>query len=107
MNTKVPAERFELGEDYLLPVRDLPVSVTSLIVGNKYLVDPSREEMSVGDTTLTITTDKDDNVVAMQKSGGYLLDEELFEELLDVSINCARKLREYHEGDIVFFFILI
>jgi len=94
MNTKVPAERFEVGEDFLLPVRDLPVSVTSLVVGNKYLVDPSRDEMSVGDTTLTITTDKEDNVVAMQKSGGYLLDEKLFDELLDVSINCARKLRE-------------
>ena len=94
MNTKVPAERFEVGEDFLLPVRDLPVSVTSLVVGNKYLVDPSRDEMSVGDTTLTITTDKEDNVVAMQKSGGYLLDEKLFDALLDVSINCTRKLRE-------------
>ncbi|WP_202319074.1 exosome complex protein Rrp42 [Archaeoglobus neptunius] len=94
LNTRVPAERFELGEDFLLPVRDLPVSVTSLIVNNRYLVDPCREEMSVGKNTLTISTDQDDNVVAMQKSGGYLLSEQLFDELLDVSIECAKKLRE-------------
>lgn len=94
LNAKVPAERFELGEDYLLPVRDLPVSVTSLIVNNRYLIDPCREEMSAGNGTLTISTDQDDNIVAMQKSGGYLLDEKLLDELLDVSIKCARKVRE-------------
>lgn len=94
MNTKVPAERFGLGENYMLPVRDLPVSVTSLVVGNKFLVDPSRDEMSVGDCTFTIATDKDDNIVAMQKSGGYLLSEEVFDQLIDVSIRCAKKLRE-------------
>ncbi len=94
LNTKVPAERFELGDDFMLPVRDLPVSVTSLIINNHYLVDPSRDEMSVGNYTLTITTDQDDNVVAIQKSGGYLLREDLFEEVLDVSVRNARKIRE-------------
>ncbi len=94
LTTRVPAERFELGDDYMLPVRDLPVSVTSLIVNNRYLVDPCRDEMSVGNYTITITTDQDDNVVAMQKSGGYLMKEELFEEVLEVSIKNARKIRE-------------
>jgi exosome complex component RRP42 len=94
LNTKVPAERFDLGEDYLLPVRDLPISVTSLIVNNRFLVDPSRDEMSVGDNTMTISTDQDDNVVAMQKSGSYLLNEDLFEQILDTSIEKAREIRE-------------
>ncbi len=93
LNTTVPAERFELGENYPLPVRDLPVSVTSLIVNNRYLVDPCKEEMSIGDNTITITTDQDDNVVAMQKSGGYLLSEKLFEDVLETSIRCAQKVR--------------
>lgn len=94
LNTKVPAERFEVGEDYLLPVRNLPVSVTSLIANNRYLVDPRKEEMSVGKNTLTISTDQNDNIVAIQKSGGYLLKEDLFDEVLEVSIRCAGKLRE-------------
>lgn len=94
LNTKVPAERFEVGEDYLLPVRNLPVSVTSLIANNRYLVDPRKEEMSVGKNTLTISTDQNDNIVAIQKSGGYMLKEDLFDEVLEVSIRCAGKLRE-------------
>ncbi len=49
--------------------------------------------MSVGDNTITITTDQDDNVVAMQKSGGYLLSEKLFEDVLETSIRCAQKVR--------------
>ncbi len=95
MNTTVPAERFELGEDYKLPVQNVPISVTSLIIGDRYLVDPCRDEMSVGEYTITITADQNDNIVAIQKSGGYLLSESLFEELLDVSINNARKIREF------------
>lgn len=94
LNTKVPASKFELGDDYLLPVRDLPVSVTSLVVNDKFLVDPCRDEISVGNSTLTITTDQDDNIVAIQKSGSYLLSEELFDEIVDTSITKARELRE-------------
>ncbi len=94
LNAKVPASRFELGDDFPLPVRDIPVSVTSLIVGNRYLVDPTKDELSVGDNTITITTDQSDNVVAIQKSGGYLLSEKVFDELLEVSARNARKIRE-------------
>lgn len=95
LTTTVPAESFEVGDNYPLPVRDLPVSVTSLIVDNTFLVDPSRDEISVGNKFLTITTDQDDNVVAMQKSGSYLLKEDNFFEILDVSISKAKEIREY------------
>jgi len=94
LNTTVPAERFEVGEDFPLPVRDLPVAVTSLIVNNNILVDPCRDEVSVGENFMTITTDQDDNIVAMQKSGSYLLSEEKFYELIDISIAKAREIRE-------------
>ncbi|MEM0202607.1 MAG: exosome complex protein Rrp42 [Archaeoglobaceae archaeon] len=94
MNTKVPASRFGVGEDFDLPVNDVPVSVTSLIVGDKFLIDPSRDEMSVGERTITISVNKNDEVVAIQKSGDYLLSEALFEELLDKSIVAGRKIRE-------------
>ena len=94
LNTTVPAERFDLGDDFPLPVRNLPVAVTSLIVGDKYLIDPTRDEMSVGQRLLTITSDKDDNIVAMQKSGSYLLSEQKFYELIDVSVEKAREVRE-------------
>lgn len=94
LNTKVPASRFGLGDDFKLPIKDIPVSVTSLIVENKYLVDPSKDEMSVGENLLTITTNKSDEIVAIQKSGGYMINEELFYEVLGISTVCAKKIRE-------------
>jgi exosome complex component RRP42 len=94
LNTTVPAERFGLGDDFPLPVRNLPVAITSLIVNDLYLVDPCRDEMSVGNKLITITSDKNDNIVAMQKSGSYLLKEEKFYELIDVSVRKAKEVRE-------------
>lgn len=94
MSTKVPASRFGLGEDFDLPVNDFPVSVTSLIVGNRFLVDPSRDELSVGNTTLTVTVDRNDSIVAMQKSGDYLLSENLLDQIIDASISASKKMRE-------------
>jgi exosome complex component RRP42 len=94
LNTTVPAERFGLGDDFPLPVRNLPVAITSLIVGERYLIDPTRDEMSVGHKLITITSDKNDNIVAMQKSGSYLLSEQKFYELIDVSVEKAKEVRE-------------
>ncbi|MFP3909466.1 MAG: exosome complex protein Rrp42 [Halobacteriota archaeon] len=94
LTTIVPAERFGVGEDYPLPVRDLPVSVTSLVVNDTVLVDPSRDEISVGSQLITITSDQDDNVVAIQKSGSYPLTEEKFYELIETSLKKAKENRE-------------
>ena len=94
LNTRVPAERFGVGEDFPLPVRNLPVAVTSMIIEDKILVDPSKDEKSVSNSFITITTDVDDNIVSIQKSGSYLLKEEKFYEVLDISIEKAREIRE-------------
>jgi len=93
LTATVPAEQFGVGDDFPLPVRDLPVSVTSLVVGDKALVDPSRDEISVGEYFMTITTDQEDNIVAMQKSGAYTFSEEKFYELINVSVTKAREIR--------------
>lgn len=94
LNTTVPAERFELGDNFPLPVRDLPVAVTSLVFEDKILVDPCRDELSIGKNTITITTDQNDNIVSIQKSGPFLLSEKMFDELIDLSIVKAREVRE-------------
>lgn len=93
LNTTVPAERFEVGDDFPLPVRNLPIAITSLVYEDKILVDPCRDELSIGKNTITITTDQDDNIVSIQKSGPFLLREDVFDELLDVSIKKAREVR--------------
>jgi len=94
MNTTVPAERFELGENYPLPVQDYPIAITSLVFEDKILVDPCMDELSIGKNTITITTDKNDNIVSIQKSGPFLLREDVFDQLLEISIRKAREVRE-------------
>ncbi len=94
LNTTVPAERFEVGEDFPLPVRDLPIAITSLVFDDKILVDPCLDELSIGKNTITITTDQSDNIVSIQKSGPFLLSEGVFDRLIDLSIEKAREVRE-------------
>ncbi len=94
LNTNVPAERFEVGEDFPLPVRDLPVAITSLVFEDKILVDPCLDELSIGKNTITITTDQNDNIVSIQKSGPFLLSENTFDRLIDISIEKAKEVRE-------------
>ncbi len=93
MNTTVPAERFEVGEDFPLAVKDLPVAITSLVFEDKILVDPCLDELSIGKNTITITTDQNDNIVSIQKSGPFLLKEEVFDRLIDLSIEKAKEVR--------------
>ncbi len=94
LNTTVPAERFEVGDDFPLPIRDLPVAVTSQIIEDKIIVDPCKDEENASGNFITITTDSEDNIVAIQKSGSYLLNEEKFYEIIDLSIRKAREIRE-------------
>jgi len=94
LNTTVPAERFEVGDNFPLPVRDLPVAITSLVFEDKILVDPCRDELSIGRNTITITTDQNDNIVSIQKSGPFLLSEKTFDRLIDISIAKAREVRK-------------
>ncbi len=93
LDTKVPAERFELGDDFPLPVRDLPIAITSLVVEDKILVDPCRDELSVGRNVITVTTDQEDNIVSIQKGGPFLLSEEKLDEIIELSIRKARDVR--------------
>ncbi len=94
LNTTVPAERFEVGDDFPLPIRDLPVAVTSQIIEDCVIVDPCKDEENASGNFITITTDSEDNIVAIQKSGSYLLDEEKFYEIIDLSIRKAGEIRE-------------
>lgn len=76
-NTVVPASRFELGADYPLPVVHLPVSCTAVKIGSSILFDPGLDEDRVADARLTVATDENGDIRAMQKglSGTLTYDE--------------------------------
>ena len=75
----VPAARAGKGEDYPLPVLHQPVSITSVKVDGKILVDPTHDEERVAEARLTVATLETGNLCAMQKGldGAFTQDEVL------------------------------
>jgi len=77
-----------------LPMLNYPVPVTSVKVGNSIVVDPCLEEEQVMSCRLTVTTDKNDNVCAMQKGGLGVFTPEEIKQTVSSSIQKSRDLRE-------------
>jgi exosome complex component RRP42 len=73
----VPAKRLGTGEDFPMPVTESPISCTFVKVGGHVMLDPTLREESVADARLTVTTDSNGDVRAMQKglSGAYTFGE--------------------------------
>ena len=94
MTTRVPAERFELGEDYPLPVREPPISCTSVKFNGVVVMDPSLDEEDIAESRLTVATDKNGDIRAMQKglTGSFTVDE--IKKVIKDSIDNGKKLRE-------------
>lgn len=93
-NTMVPAERFELGEDFPLPMRDPPISCTAAKFNDVVVFDPLLDEEEIAEARLTVATDINGDIRAMQKglSGSFTVDE--IKKIIKVSIINGRELRE-------------
>jgi len=73
---KVPASKIG-KEDYPLPLEHWPISVTSAKIGGNVVVDPNLDEERIADARITVTTDENGDIRAMQKGlkGSFNLDE--------------------------------
>jgi exosome complex component RRP42 len=93
-NTKVPATRHELGEDYPLPMRDPPISCTAIKFDDVIVFDPSLDEEDIADARLTIATDTEGHIRAMQKglSGSFSVDE--IKRVIRESLDNGKALRK-------------
>lgn len=94
LNTKVPASRHELGEDYPLPMRDPPISCTAIKFDDVIVFDPSLDEEDIADARLTIATDHDGNIRAMQKGLGGSFSVEEIKKVIRESLDNGKKLRK-------------
>ena len=76
------------------PISTLPVSVTMAKIDNYIIVDPNLDEWSIMDARITITTNSDGNVVALQKGGmdGFTQDELV--KCAEISVKAGSKIRE-------------
>ena len=94
LTTKVPAERFELGDDYPLPLKEPPISCTSVKYSGVVVMDPSLDEEEIAEARLTVATDKNGDIRAMQKglNGSFSTDE--IKKVIKASLDNGRKIQE-------------
>ena len=101
LSTKIP--KWEMQDDKPVkienqesdaPITTIPVSVTMGRIGEHILVDPNGDEWSCLDARITITTNSDGNICALQKGGK---DGFTFEQLTkcgEISASVGAKIRE-------------
>jgi len=89
----VPASRFELGEDFPMPVNGTPVMVTMAKVGSHLLVDPNLDEEGIAEGRISICLDENNHIRAMQKGlvGAFTREEVM--KALDLAKGVAPKVR--------------
>jgi len=90
---KVPAERFELGEDYPLPLKEPPISCTSVKFNNVVVIDPALDEEEIADARLTVATDTNGDLRAMQKGLNGSFTREEIQKIIKASIDNGREIR--------------
>jgi exosome complex component RRP42 len=82
------------NEKIPLPVNNHPVPITSVKIDGSIVLDPCLEEEQVMSCRLTVTTDKDDNVCAMQKGGLGVFTPEEIKQVISTAISKSKDLRE-------------
>ncbi|MGC8584969.1 MAG: exosome complex protein Rrp42 [Thermoplasmata archaeon] len=88
LNTKVPAKRNDLGEDFNLPINHISVANTFVKIGDNIVVDPNLDEENIATARITVSTTEDGKVHAIQKGleGSFT-----YEEILN-TIDSAKRI---------------
>ena len=82
------------GEETPVPIATIPVSVTMAKIGNHIIVDPNGDEWASMDSRITITTDSDGNICALQKGGSDGFSQDDINRCGEISIHVGVKIRE-------------
>ncbi len=93
-NATVPAERFEVGEDYSLPVSKTPIMCSYHKVGARFVYDACAREELGGDERIHITLGDDDNVHSLQKGLKGIFSAEEFVEIMTNAQTRTKELRK-------------
>ncbi|NMX21332.1 RNA-binding protein [ANME-1 cluster archaeon GoMg4] len=99
LHTRIPNERYGLTGEDPLSIRDTPVAVTMVKIGENILVDPNLHEENAATSKLTVISNADGTVSGMQKSGKEGLKEEEIVEMVEIGIEKAGEIREKYLGD--------
>ena len=79
------------------PIKTIPVSVTMARIGDFVIVDPTKEEQACMDARITITTNSEGNICALQKGGddGFTADQLL--QCAQTALSVGTKIRKRFE----------
>jgi len=82
------------GQESSAPITTIPVSVTMGRIGEHIIVDPNGEEWECLDARITITTDSNGNICALQKGGNDGFTPEQIIKCGQISVSIGSKIRE-------------
>ncbi len=80
------------------PITTIPVSVTMARIGDHILVDPNSDEWACMDARITITTNSDGNICALQKGGDNGFTPEQIIKCSQTAISVGAKIRQKLEN---------
>ena len=97
LQEKFPSVKKYLEEhptDYPLPLQEPPISCTSVKYNNVIMIDPALDEEEIAEARLTVATDKNGDIRAMQKglNGSFTVEE--IKKVIKASIDNGIKIRE-------------
>ena len=80
--------------DFPLPMNEPPISCTSVKFNDAIVIDPSLDEEQIAEVRLTVATNKNGDIRAMQKglSGSFTVEE--IKKIIKASIDNGAKIRE-------------
>ena len=82
------------GGESDLPISTIPVSITMGKIGNYIVVDPNGDEWASMDARITITSDSDGNICALQKGGSDGFTQDEINQCGEISVKAGAKIRE-------------
>jgi len=77
-----------------LDLKDTPLSVTVIKIGNKFIVDPDSDEEKAIDARLSVASLSDGTLCAMQKGGDVPLSAEDVVKMVDIALEKGKELRK-------------
>ncbi|MCK4482783.1 RNA-binding protein, partial [Candidatus Bathyarchaeota archaeon] len=94
-NYEIEEDEVKIKPGYTpLLVRKHPIAVTIAKINDKLIVDPSLEEEQMMDTRLTMTTDEDGNICAIQKGGSGTFTQKQVLEAAKIAREKAAEIRK-------------
>ena len=83
----------DTGEIMKAPIRTIPISVTMARMGDTILADPTSEEEACMDARVTMTTDSERRVCAVQKGGTGTFSVEQINYVVETAISKGEEIR--------------